>query len=67
MSREIADHLRYFAAMGVTGMSRDPAWRARASEKEAGSFSGEKEPASFSEARARHAGSRLMPVTPMAA
>ena len=49
MSREIADHLRYFAAMGVTGMSRDPAWRARASEKEAGSFSGEKEPASFSE------------------
>ncbi len=30
MSREIADHLRYFADMGVTGLSRDPAWRDRA-------------------------------------
>lgn len=30
MSREIADHLRYYAEMGVTGLSRDPAWRARA-------------------------------------
>lgn len=30
MSREIADHLRYFADMGVTGLSRDPAWRERA-------------------------------------
>lgn len=30
MSREIADHLRYYADMGVTGLSRDPAWRERA-------------------------------------
>lgn len=30
MSKEIADHLRYFADMGVTGLSRDPAWRTRA-------------------------------------
>jgi len=30
MSREIADHLRYYAEMGVTGLSRDPNWRARA-------------------------------------
>jgi uracil-DNA glycosylase family 4 len=30
MSRELADHLRYYAEMGVTGLSRDPNWRARA-------------------------------------
>ena len=30
MSRELADHLRYYAEMGVTGVSRDPAWRRRA-------------------------------------
>ena len=30
MSREIADHLRYYAEMGVTGLSRDPRWRERA-------------------------------------
>jgi uracil-DNA glycosylase family 4 len=29
MSREIADHLRYYADLGVTGLSRDPAWRER--------------------------------------
>ena len=32
MSREIADHLRYYAEMGVTGLSRDPSWRERAAE-----------------------------------
>ena len=32
MSREIADHLRYYADMGVTGISRDVAWRKRAAE-----------------------------------
>lgn len=32
MSREIADHLRYFADMGVTGLSREPAWRERADQ-----------------------------------
>jgi DNA polymerase len=30
MSRELADHLQYYAEMGVTGVSRDPAWRTRA-------------------------------------
>lgn len=30
MSREIADHLRYYAEMGVSGLSRDPAWSTRA-------------------------------------
>ena len=30
MSREIADHLRYYADLGVTGLSRDSNWRVRA-------------------------------------
>jgi uracil-DNA glycosylase family 4 len=30
MSRELADHLRYYAELGVTGLSRDAAWRERA-------------------------------------
>lgn len=30
MSREIADHLRYYADLGVTGLSRDANWRERA-------------------------------------
>src|SRR4051812_44236074 len=29
MSREIADHLQYFADIGVSGVSRDPKWRVR--------------------------------------
>jgi DNA polymerase len=29
MSRELADHLNYFGEIGVTGVSRDPNWRAR--------------------------------------
>jgi uracil-DNA glycosylase len=29
MSREIADHLRYYQELGVAGISRDPAWRRR--------------------------------------
>ena len=32
MSREIADHLRYYAEMGVSGLSRDPSWRERSAE-----------------------------------
>ncbi len=32
MSREIADHLRYYADLGVTGLSRDPEWRQRTDE-----------------------------------
>ncbi|HSF99956.1 MAG TPA: uracil-DNA glycosylase [Vicinamibacterales bacterium] len=27
--REVADHLRFFASLGVTGVSRDAAWRTR--------------------------------------
>jgi uracil-DNA glycosylase len=29
MSRELADHLRFYGDLGVTGLSRDPAWRQR--------------------------------------
>jgi DNA polymerase len=29
MSHDLAEHLRFFAELGVTGVSRDPAWRAR--------------------------------------
>lgn len=32
MSREIADHLQYFADIGVTGVSRDASWRRRVSD-----------------------------------
>jgi uracil-DNA glycosylase family 4 len=32
MSREIADHLRYYRELGVEGVSRDPAWRRRSGE-----------------------------------
>jgi len=32
MSREFADHLQYFADIGVTGASRDPKWRTRADD-----------------------------------
>jgi len=30
MSDDLVNHLRYYAEMGVDGVSRDPAWRARA-------------------------------------
>jgi uracil-DNA glycosylase family 4 len=30
MSRELADHLKYFEEIGVAGVSRDPKWRNRA-------------------------------------
>ena len=30
MSRELADHLKYYEEIGVTGVSRDAAWRRRA-------------------------------------
>jgi uracil-DNA glycosylase len=29
MSKELAEHLKYFADLGVSGVSRDPAWRRR--------------------------------------
>ena len=29
MSREVADHLKYYEEIGVTGISRDPKWRDR--------------------------------------
>ena len=35
MSRELADHLRYYAELGVTGVSRDPQWSARVSDTSA--------------------------------
>ena len=30
MSRELADHLKYYEEIGVSGVSRDPKWRSRA-------------------------------------
>ena len=30
MSQDLAEHLRFFQELGVTGVSRDPAWRTRA-------------------------------------
>jgi uracil-DNA glycosylase family 4 len=30
MSQELADHLKFFAELGVDGISRDPVWRSRA-------------------------------------
>jgi len=35
MSREIADHLRYYAELGVTGVSRSAQWRTRPGEASA--------------------------------
>jgi uracil-DNA glycosylase len=32
MSRELSDHLQYFAEIGVAGVSRDPKWRTRAAQ-----------------------------------
>ena len=32
MSRELADHLKYYAEIGVDGISRDPKWRQRDAE-----------------------------------
>ena len=32
MSRELADHLKYYEEIGVTGVSRDTKWRKRAGE-----------------------------------
>ncbi len=32
MSRELADHLKYYAEIGVDGVSRDPKWRRRVSD-----------------------------------
>jgi uracil-DNA glycosylase len=32
MSRELADHLKYYAEIGVDGVSRDPKWRQRVGE-----------------------------------
>jgi uracil-DNA glycosylase family 4 len=36
MSRDIADDLRFYQDLGITGISRDPAWRRRASSLPAG-------------------------------
>ena len=33
MSRELADHLKYYEEIGVTGVSRDPKWRQRADSR----------------------------------
>jgi DNA polymerase len=35
MSRELADHLKYYAEIGVDGVSRDAKWRTRSAEPDA--------------------------------
>ena len=45
MSREIADHLRYYAELGVAGLSRDPQWRQRATVSDTGLESRAENPA----------------------
>jgi len=35
MSRELADHLKYFEEIGVAGVSRDPKWRKRSAQASA--------------------------------
>jgi uracil-DNA glycosylase len=41
MSRELADHLKYYEEIGVTGVSRDPKWRNRADSPPEGGRSSE--------------------------
>ena len=51
MSREIADHLRYFAEMGVEGVSKDVKWRQRVGDpaaEAAGHLSADHMPRGFS-------------------
>src|SRR5262245_41999687 len=36
MSRELAEHLRYYGQLGVTGISGDPAWRQRSGDSPEG-------------------------------
>ena len=38
MSRELADHLKYFAEIGIDGISRDPNWRVRTAAESARSL-----------------------------
>jgi DNA polymerase len=66
MSRELADHLQFFAALGVDGVSRDPGWRVRAGEAAAASrppedtADGDRRPAATGDVRpAAHAVARL--------
>ena len=40
MSREFADHLKYYEEIGVTGVSRDPKWRDRAANPPEGNSPG---------------------------
>ncbi len=40
MSRELADHLKYFAEIGVEGVSRDPQWRRRPFDSDGAAASG---------------------------
>ncbi len=39
--RDIAEHLRFFGSLGVTGVSRDPNWRRRAADAGAGEAAAE--------------------------
>src|SRR4030095_16355651 len=55
MSRELADHLKYYEEIGVTGVSRDPKWRKRAGEAS--------EPGEAGEASGRQLGSLASPAS----
>ena len=49
MSREIAEHLRYFAEMGVEGVSQDVQWRRRLSDTTAQSAAATQTPSSVAD------------------
>lgn len=45
MSSDLAEHLKFFGELGVSGVSRDPAWRARASASDTEELTPVEEPA----------------------
>ena len=63
-TREAADHLRFYQELGITGISRDPAWRRRAAPIAAGSAAEAPaaEPGIVSAADAGAAGVEAVPV-----
>ena len=63
-TREAADHLRFYQELGITGLSREPAWRRRAAPIAAGSAAEAPaaEPGIVSAADAGAAGVEAVPV-----
>jgi DNA polymerase len=52
--RDVADHLRYFGSLGVTGISRDGSWRERAGDAPAAVSVSEAEPGAEPAGEAGH-------------